>query len=371
MSAVTEPISISRVRRDGQVERLGQWLHESRVLELEREGFPFLGVGRHQLEGELPWIFWDMCPSGYLGRLLQTQMPALRLADNPRDWVATDVLRALTLAGGDLAGNLLVGDEAVRAFQAPSLTFTDFAQAFEAALRDSVLSGSPSSLGGERPKVLWSEGDHPLIVKFAPPSVTPQGQRWSDLLRMEALCSQTLCVAGVSAAISVPKAVADAREGLSRTMLFVPRFDRLLHGGRVGVGTLFFLAMDRWGDVSLPAPEVMARLHTEGLVDAGSVEVCARVHAFSAAIGNNDAHLGNYGLLFDDAGQATLAPIYDVLPMVLAPRNDELPDARLTARTTPIDRGVAPWVDLLAKSMDADPEISAEFKALWHRYIGR
>lgn len=361
---VSSPISISRVRRDGQVERLGQWLHEERVLELEREGFPFLGPGRHQLESELPWIFWDMCPSGYLGRRLQAQMPALRLADNPRDWMAGDVLRALSLAGADLAGSLLIGEESVQAFHA--WTSTDFAKAFEEAMRASVQTSGPSSLGGERPKVLYSH----MLAKFAPPSTSPQGQRWSDLLRVEALCSQTLHSAGVLAAVSQAQFVAIPGETFGRTILFVDRFDRLPPRGRVGVGTLYWLAMDRWGDVALPAPEVLARLHAEGLVDAQSVEVCTKVHAFSAAIGNNDAHLGNYALLFDDTGRATLAPIYDVLPMVLAPRNDELPDAWLTPRTTPIDASIAPWVETLVRAVDADLEISADFKARWRSHIG-
>lgn len=365
MRAVTAPIPISRVRRDGQVERLGHWLHEARVLELEREGFPFLGRGRHQLEGELPWIFWDMCPAGYLGRRLQTRMPALRLAENPRDWLATDVLRALTIAGGDLGGNLLIGDESVRLFEEVLFDFVDFSRAFEDAMRDSVLTGSPSSLGGERPKVLWTDGDSAVLVKFAPTASSPQGQRWSDLLRMEALCAQTLRSVGVNAV------AAQARENLGRTMLFVDRFDRLAHRGRAGVGTLFWLAMDRWGDVTLPAPEVLRRLHAEGLVDAEAVEVCSRVHAFSAAIGNNDAHLGNYGLLFDDGGRASLAPIYDVLPMALAPRHDELPDPWLTPLTSAPDQRVLPWVEVLVKAVEAEPSISADFKARWRRHIGR
>jgi hypothetical protein len=56
--------------------------------------------------------------------------------------------------------------------------------------------------------------------------------------------------------------------------------------------------------------------------------------------------------------------------MVLAPRNDELPDAWLAPRTTPIAPSVEPWVDLLASSMDAAPGISPGFKTLWHRYVG-
>ncbi len=361
---MSTPISISRVTRDGQVERLGQWLHDERTLELEREGFPFLGLGRHQLEGELPWIFWDMCPSGYLGRRLQVRMPGLRLSTNPRDWMATDVLRTLAVAGADLAGNLLIGEEAVHAFRERPTKSPDLREAIEETMRDSVLVTAPSSLGGERPKLLVETEDGSAIVKFSPPRSSPQGQRWSDLLRVEALCGKVLGEAGVAAALSGPQVLHD------RTLLMVIRFDRKDGGGRVGVGTLFWLSMERFGDVSLPAPEVMRRLHAEGLVDAASVETCARVHAFSAAIGNTDAHLGNYALIFDDAGRATLAPIYDVLPMVFAPRNDELPDAWLTPRKAPIDPRIVSWVDALVRSVEADAAISTEFKALWRAHIG-
>lgn len=365
MNRMTEPVLISRVTRDGQVERLGVWHHEHRSLELERDGFPFLGPGRHVIEGELPWIFWDMCPSGYLGRRLQRIYPALRLSPNPRDWSAADVLRTLESAGADLAGNLLVGETAVSAFLAHAPREHDLRGSLDAVLSDSVNVGLPSSLGGERPKLVVEGLDGGAIVKFSPPLTSTQGQRWSDLLRMEALCARTLHANGVSAPHSGAEAL------FERTLLFVRRFDRLPRRGRVGTGSLYWLAMDRYGDINLSAPEVMRLLATEGLVSAADAETCRQVHAFSAAIGNNDAHLGNYALLFDDLGRASLAPIYDVLPMALAPRNDELPDAYLQPLVAPVDPAVVTWVEALIASVEADAEISSEFKTLWRRYIGR
>jgi HipA-like C-terminal domain len=365
MDTVTNPISISRVRRDGQVEPLGRWHHEQRLLELDRDGFPFLGPGRHAMEGELPWIFWDMCPSGYLGRRLQARFPALRLAANPRDWTADDCVRALTHAGHDLAGNLLIGDDAVAAFLSWTFDAREVGVLLDEVLRDSLTTDSPSSLGGERPKLLGYRADGTgYLVKFSPHPVTPQGLRWADLLRMEAHCSATLAAKGITVARS------NTAQTRGRTTLHVQRFDRLPRRGRVGAATLYWLAMDRYGDVALPAPEVVSRLHGEGLVDTSSVETCARVHAFSAAIGNNDAHLGNYGLVFDDAGRATLAPLYDVLPMALAPRNDELPDDYLTPRPLPEDPTITAWVDRLAQLMEGDSQISDSFKDLWRRTVG-
>ena len=361
MTSVTTFTTISRVRLDASIEPLGRWFPERRVLELDRPGFPLLGAGSHQVEGELPWIFWDMCPSGYLGRRLQ----ARRLSSNPRDWSASDCLRALTEAGHDLAGNLLVGEASVEAFLRWTFDAREVGLLLDEVLRDALTPDAPSSLGGERPKLLgYSANGEGYLMKFSPPPLTPQGVRWADLLRAESLCLRTLAAHGVNAA--------DSRAGATRgrTTLHVNRFDRVKNRGRVGAATLYWLAMDRYGDVQVPAPEVLARLHAEGLVDAASVATCARVHAFSAAIGNTDAHLGNYGLIFDEAGKASLAPIYDVLPMALAPRNDELPDAYLERRTASQDPLIASWVSHLAQAMADEPLITDEFKLLWQRHVG-
>lgn len=363
---MSEPISISRVTRNGQVERLGQWLPRERVLDLDREGFPLRGPGRHQLEGELPWIFWDMCPSGYLGRRLQRKHPQLGLAEDPNEWTAEHVLHAVTQFGSDLSGNLLVGDESVRQFKKLRYSSNplDHIPELKTAREDAEHVRPTSALGGERPKLLITSEVRAHLVKFPPRATSPGGQRWRDLLRVEALCSRVLRSFGVNAARS------KAKSGMGQMLLVVERFDRMPPRGRVGVGTLFYLALERWGDMEISGPEVVARLHSEGAIDAASVETCARVHAFSAAIGNNDAHLGNYALLFDDEGRATLAPIYDVLPMIFAPRNDELPDQRITRRATPIDPAVAPWVDALVRAVEGEPGISRGFKDLWRRYVG-
>lgn len=365
MRSVASGIPISRVTRDGQVERLGEWHHESRTLELEREGFPFLGPGRHVIEGELPWIVWDMSPCGYLGSRLQQRFPALRLSANPRDWIASDVLRVLQDAGADLSGNLLIGDASTAAFKARAPVAEDPYEALGAALEQASTSDRPSFLGGERPKILLdTPSGSGVLVKFAPSRDAPHGARWNDLLRVESLCTSTLRSFEVSASES-------HCEDMGRTWLVVRRFDRLHSRGRVGTGSLYWLAFERYGDIQLSAPEVMRRLADEGLVSTDDAETCRRVHAFSAAIGNNDTHLGNYGLLFDDHGRASLAPIYDVLPMMLAPQSDELPDAYIRPLTGETDPLVVPWVDALVAAIEADSLISDEFKTLWRRLIGR
>lgn len=366
----TVPVHV--IRRDARIERLGEWRHEQRTLVLERPGFSFLGPGSHPLEGDLPWVFWDMCPSGYMGRLLAERVPSLRLPPNPQWWSAEDCLRVLTEWGADLTGNLVVGERSLARAQArlAELDVRDDARAsFELAALDASIEAG-SSVGGDRPKfIVQRRNGADLLVKVGPPLDTPMGVRWRDLFVLESLCAATLDEHGHPAARSSPGHLVDS-EGRERPILEIPRFDRLAGGGRIGAATLAWLAADRQL-ADLPAPEVARRLVLEGLISTECAERIARQHAFSRAIGNTDAHLGNYGLVFDEEGRAECAPAFDVLPMALAPARDELPDARLVPQSEPADPRVSDLVDDLVSRVAVDERISEAFKTLWRRLIGR
>ena len=221
-----------------------------------------------------------------------------------------------------------------------------------------ALEREGSSLGGDRPKIVTAK----WLFKYSPPLSSELGARWADLLRTEALCAAVLRAHSIFATESEVVVVNQ------RVYLRVRRYDRIESRGRRGATTLYFYAMDRLGDVSLPAPEVVRTLVSDGHLPDSAFDTCSRIHEFSLAIGNTDAHLGNYGLTFDERGQASLAPAFDVLPMVFAPRNDELPDAYVQPRSSPIPERTRPLVEDLARRIDADHDISAAFKVLWHRY---
>lgn len=355
---------IYRVTMTGSVERLGSWHHDTRTLVLEREGYPLLGPGTHRIDGDLPWLFWDMTPSGFLGNRFSARQPQLALPSDPRTWSRDHALRVLTKAGAELTGNLLVGDDSRAQFLAWTPGQLSLKDEIAAAVGAEHSDRPSSSLGGERPKVVMEGTDgHDTLNKFSPPLTTTSGQRWSDLLFVEAHCSRALAHAQILSAPAV------ALRG-ERTVLGVTRFDRLPHRGRIGAGTLYWLAMERWGDVQVAAPEVTRRLVESGELPAQDAETCATVHAFSAAIGNNDAHLGNYGLLFNDHGKARLAPIYDVLPMIFAPRHDELPDQYVKPRSERPAPKIQVMVEDLATRIQNDEQISTPFKELWLRYVG-
>ncbi|MDP1922726.1 MAG: HipA domain-containing protein [Myxococcales bacterium] len=368
-----QPTPLAIVREDGKVEELGAWHPKERLLELFVPGFPFLGPGKHTLESDLPWLLYDMSPSGFMGAQFARRFPELQLPENTKHWSAPHCLRAISMRGEDLTGNVLVGEsrsqferllESTRAGEQTQLDVTALIE----QLLTSTSAGS-SSVGGERPKVILhaftGSAFLEAIVKYTPPLSTPVGRRWRNLLVMEALVGQCLVASGYRHALGGAGVLGDHE----RSTLSSPRFDRTPAGGRIGAATLSWLAASR-GEAERSGPEVLKSLHRDGLIDQASVTTAELVHEFSRAIGNTDAHLGNYGLVFDAVGTATLAPIYDVSPMVFAPRHDELPDAWVKPRSTPIRPDVVPLVESLVRLARASTDVDPDFLDRWLRYVG-
>jgi len=366
--AAESSVPIRRVRRNGQVDDLGEWRPASKELVLQKAGFPLLPAGTHQTDGDLPWVFDEIAPSGYLAREFSRRYPELRLPRDRNVWSAQQVLEVISTRGAYLSGNLIVGSESMRRWQNfPRIApIGDYVPALRAAyprLIDDVLADPlGSSVGGVRPKLVIGAADGTgLIVKFTPPLSTPTGARWGDLLRIEALAAETLRIAGIEAVRS------QYLESHGRGYLEIQRFDRFEGGGRAGHVTLFNLGAALYGEASNPVPVVSA-LVSDGHLPAEDAERFARIHTFSKAIANDDTHLGNYGLLIDDEGNVRLAPAYDVLPMAFAPKHDELPD-RLVKHTGPRDTATDELVHKLIAVVEADAEISAKFREAWLRVV--
>ncbi len=372
-------VPIFQIRADGSDTPLGEWVHEEHRLVLSRPGFPLFPPGEHVLGSELPWVFWDMCPTGYMGRSFFRRVHELALPPDPQLWSARDALRALSHFGQDLSGNLIVGDASLARWHGlrqsrqqlpPRAAVTSERMTAIVDEHLAQLEGppggnaAPSSLGGERPKFIqWNPDGADELVKFSPPRSTLLGQRWWDLLHVEELCSAVLRAHGYCAV------EARTERAGERALLFVRRFDRRPGFGRRGATTLYWYAMERLGDPAVSAPQVVDVLVADGHLASDDGTTVAQVHEFSAAIGNNDAHLGNYGLVFDDDGATELAPFFDILPMALAPRNDELPDSRLVPLKT--QRRHLPMVDDLIARVVAQPHVSREFVTTWLQYLGR
>ncbi len=287
---------------------------------------------RGLLSDGLPYFLQDLWPQGFIGRTLSRRYPELELPSRTTDWSEQHVLTYLTRRGEDCTGNILLGSESLQRY----LKMSRSAQGWIAGaareksypkMAEAALSGAPvgSSAAGEHPKftAILQRGARlrHVLVKFSPAVKDRSSERWSDLLVAEHLASKALGDVGVTAAATELVFCGD------RTFLESTRFDRVGERGRIGVVSLAAIVdhhigrRDSWSSAA-------ARLKTLGVISAASAEAIRRAATFGQLIGNTDMHFGNLSFLFSFQGALSLAPVYDMLPMMYAPvMGEELPRA--------------------------------------------
>jgi hypothetical protein len=321
----------------------------------------------------LPWFLEDMRPQGFMGRTFAHAHPELQLGNDPRHWNDDDVLRALTLFGDDLPGNLILGEAAFARFHSlPERTSRVDSALDYPRLAEQAMQGthSGSSAGGEQPKFCTITAGRPVLVKFSPAGDSPVDQRLRDLLVCEHLALQTLAEAGI------PAARTKIHSNIGRIFLESERFDRTpaTNGpsgqlGRIGMVSLqvhdaeFVGEMDNW---AATANRMLARQ----LLTAADARTLRLLEAYGQLIANTDRHYGNISLLIrgDDW---VLSPTYDMLPMLYAPVAGELVARDFAARPLQPTAATLPqWQQAreLAirfwKTAAADARISDDFRQI-------
>jgi hypothetical protein len=280
----------------------------------------------------LPYPIVDMRPQGFLGRGFARQHARLLgVPEDPEAWNDDDIVHALSIAGADQPGDLVLGEAAYRQFlemRRPGavrfLASTDLDAAYPACAVQALSEGlGESSVGGEFPKFtaarLLDAGPAHVIVKFSGSDDSAAVRRWSDLLVCEYLASEVL-----RERLGVPTPQSRILRFGGRTFLEVERFDRHGAHGRSPACTLESLNAALLG-APLPWPRVAAGLRDEGLLPDADAQAIVRLHWFGRLIVNTDMHDGN--LAFRPG--LRLARVYDMLPMLYAPaRGGELPERR-------------------------------------------
>ncbi len=276
----------------------------------------------------LPYYLQDQRPGGFLGRAVPRRYPELALPQRVIDWNDDHYLRYLTQRGSDTVSDLVLADRALdEALQSmhrrPAIREIERATRYPQLVNEVMEGGLPgSSAHGEHPKfiaLLEAEGPRQVLVKFSPPMTTRPGQRWSDLLVAEHMAHEILRGGGIATAQSRIDRFAD------RTFLETVRFDRVGREGRIGVTSLyavdsaFYGKLDNWIDAG-------KRLAGDRRIDAETLGTIRLLATFGALIANTDRHLGNLACFDRYDGKFTLAPVYDMLPMLYAPEHDELPE---------------------------------------------
>ncbi len=276
----------------------------------------------------LPPFMEDMRPQGYIGRSFPALYPELKLPGRISDWNDDHQLIALAMRGEDCVGNLIIGEESLDRFNAGKPQ--SYARADYPNLATGALAGQPgSSAGGEQPKfAAYSEGRH-VLVKFAGGDGAA-ADRWRDLLICEHLALGMLRSVGVA----VPSSEWFDLDGMR--YLEVDRFDRIGRQGRCGVISLYAVNNHYLGD----KPENWSRA-SKRILDESALSMSVAdsdrlvwLDTFGDLIGNTDRHFGNLSFFAEEARELTLtlAPVYDMLPMVFAPAGANLVERQFAPR---------------------------------------
>ena len=364
---------IYRVDERGAVQKIAALsaIHPSSIYatgQLERiQGF-FPGI---------PYYLQDARPAGFLGRAVPSMYPELKLPARVADWTDDHFLTYLVERATDSVGDLIAGatalDRHLAGAQAPPVvSIKDRKRAYPKFAVDAMAGTPPgSSAQGEHPKFTVCRADGKrrvhVLVKFSPPRSTATGQRWADLLTAEHNAHRALEEHGIAACRSTLLEAGD------RVFLESERFDRIDERGRRGVVSLFAVDTDRYGQLD-SWTQCADRLAGDAMLSPEDAEGVRFLDAFGALIANTDRHFGNITLFDHYQGAFGLAPVYDMLPMLFAPQDDQLTVKRFEP---PVPR--AAWLTVwdaahsLAESywdgLAHDAAISAEFRKLSARCV--
>ena len=361
---------------------------EVRVMRIDHQGQPSPFARMVPLEGGafwvdeadgvsarhdgLPWFLDDMRPQGFMGRTFAHAHPALQLGHDPRHWSDDDVLRAMTLYGDDLPGNLIMGEAAFQRFHTlpGRASRVAGADAYPLLAEQAMRGTHPgSSAGGEQPKFCTIAAGRHVIVKFSPAGDAPADQRLRDLLVCEHLALRTLGEAGL------PAARTQLFQGAGRVFLESERFDRTPLqgdadlGGRIGMVSLqvynaeYVGAIDNWAATA-------DRMAARGLLTPTDARTLRLLEAYGQLIANTDRHYGNISLVLQGDDWA-LSPTYDMLPMLYAPVGGELVPRDFASRPLqPTAATLGEWGEARALALRfwqtaaADAQVSADFRAI-------
>ncbi len=346
----------------------------ARIHALSRDQFwldsPLGGYPR--LSDGLPFFLRDLTPQGFIGRTVPHRFPELGLPICVADWNDDHVLAYLCQRGEDCIGDLILGEESLQRFLArpadAPVALAERASMYpklaEAATAGNV---SGSAAGGAHPKFTASirhDGAiRHVLVKFSPPGTSAVARRWSDLLVCEHVAAHVLQTAGLTSS-STQWLAAGGRSFLEAT-----RFDRNGERGRSGLVSLAALSneflgrQDSWSGACIG----LANAGIISQTDAGKVR---RIATFGRLIANTDMHFGNLSFRLSFEGELSLAPVYDMLPMLYAPTAGGAVSAQEFEPPLPCSANLDIWHEMAAlaesywREVAAREEISQNFSAL-------
>lgn len=386
-----KPISVYRIDRNGKSHHcatLDLVDPDGTFMDLRAIGWPIDDAHRKGRWEGLPYPLHDMRPQGFLGRnfALQTYKD-LDVSPNPAEWSDKDVVYVLARHGVDTSGNLIIGNYALEQWLSSvakpkePLRQKHLPDSYAQLAMEAANQGpGGSSAAGEFPKftasreLANSQTPH-VIVKFSGADDSTAVRRWSDLLICEHLALQTL---GTASSLRV--APSRILKVAGRTFIEVERFDR--HGlfGHSETVTLSSLNLALLGSDQSSWPEIVRDLAQHQLTTAELEKDVRILWWYGKLIANTDMHLGNLSFQFypepETQPRLTLAPAYDMLPMLYAPLSGGEVPARSFEPALPIPHDREAWQAackaalLFWKTASSDERIGSEFRKICARNYG-
>lgn len=319
----------------------------------------------------LPYPLGDMRPQGFLGRNFAHQNAAILQVDEAVNrWSEDDVLYVLSVVGWDQPGNYILGEQSLRRFLAEQqqgphfLTDQEITTVYpQRALQALNFGVADSSAAGEFPKFTarrWRDKPTHVIVKFSGADSSPQEQRWADLLVCEHLALET-----ISDTLHLKAAQSRIYQMDKRTFFEVDRFDRHGEFGRSGVCSWSELNAALFGQTGGWSDGAEALLKASYISDETAQQI-KLLEQFGRLIANSDMHDGNLAFLPD----LSLAPAYDMLPMMYAPlRGVELVERKFQP-ALPLPKERSTWIQAAEAAtvfwyrVESDQRISNSFRAI-------
>lgn len=318
----------------------------------------------------IPYPLGDMRPQGFLGRNFAHEFAAILQVDaDVKRWSEDDVLYALTLLGWDQPGNYILGEQPLRRFLEEQQNGSHFLgddeveteyplramQALNYGVDGSSAAGEFSKFTARR----LMDGNHiHVIVKFSGADGSPQEQRWSDLLVCEHLALTT-----IADTLHMDAAQSRIYQLRGRTFYEVDRFDRHGEFGRSGVCSWNEINAALFGLTTSWSEGAIALLR-DGYITPETAEQINLLEHFGRLIANTDMHDGNLAFL----PGLTLAPAYDMLPMLYAPQRGVELVERNFAPALPVPKERSTWVQaaeaasVFWRRAQQDERISQGFK---------
>jgi hypothetical protein len=324
----------------------------------------------------MPFLLQEGRPQGYIGRTIARRVGSiLGVPEDPGTWSDDDLLAYLLAEGDDLSGDLILGDRALeRALrrmmetEVGAIRLEDRAAIYpklaEAAQRG---DNNGASAGGEQPKFLATtrrqEGLTSVLVKFSSAEFSPARRRWGDLLLCEHVASDLLRARGI------PAARTEVLDSGGRRFLEVERFDRVRGMGRRGLLSLGSLEDAVPGALGTDWCAASVALERAGCLAPEQASRLRWLWCFGDMIGNSDMHRGNVSVILGGP-PFTIAPSYDMLPMLHAPGAQGDLTLRAFSPRPPMPLASDVWPDAAQAASEfwgrvvSDEAISPEYRLL-------